>query len=65
MNTYIYEGPVLAFGKPIAKKWRGYTQAVSSKKAVSNLKFRFKTTHGLTMSTKIDLPAPILLASDI
>ena len=65
MNTYIYEGPVLAFGKIITKNWRGYTQAVSSKKAASNLKFRFKTTHGLTMSTKIDLPAPIMLASDI
>ena len=63
-ETYIYQGPVMSSGKCVDKHWTGYTRAVSSKKAKSNLKFRYKMTHGLTTKAKIDLPGEILLATD-
>lgn len=65
METYIYQGPVMSFGKCVEKKWVGYTQAVSPKKAKNNLKFRYKMTHGLTTKAKIELPEKILLVTDI
>ena len=64
MNLYLYEGPVTAFGKPVANRWRGSTYATSDKKAKSNLAFKYKKQNNLMATSKIDLPGEIILAKE-
>lgn len=54
-SEYIYEGPVMLFGKCIDQFWRGATYAESEKKALSNLTYRYKKETGRTASAKITL----------
>lgn len=56
MKYYIYEGPVLQFGKVVDQRWHGVTYAVSEKKARNNLTFRYKREHGLVPGANITLP---------
>jgi hypothetical protein len=52
---YEYIGFITSFGKIICNKWQGETQAVSPKKALINLSFRFKKENGLGINSKIEL----------
>lgn len=62
MTTYIYEGPVMEYGRCIANRWEGCTTAPTEKKAISNLKYQFKKETGRIAGTKIDLPAKLKVA---
>lgn len=46
INVYTYEGPVVLSGKVIMDKWTAKTTAKTQKKAISNLKWRFKSVFG-------------------
>ena len=59
MQEYIYDGPVTLFGTCILNRWKTKTTAVSSAKARSNLKYRFKVENGLVPSSKVDLPGKL------
>lgn len=60
-HRYTYEGPVLAFDRIKADRWKGETTAVSEAKARSNLIYQFKRENGLVARTKITLPGKIKL----
>lgn len=62
VDTYIYEGPVLLYGKVIAHYWTGETTATTLKKAKSNLVFKFKKDHGYSQKVVIDLPGKIYIS---
>lgn len=64
MNRYVYEGPVVEFGKCIMNHWTGTTYAVSEKKARSNLAYQFKTTHNRLATANISLPGQLILRGD-
>lgn len=55
MKKYCYVGPVVIFGKCVANNWTGETMAVSSGKAMSNLKFQYKKEHNMSSGTKVEL----------
>lgn len=59
MYKYIYDGPVLSFGKLITDRWVGETMAVTQKKARSNLYYQCKKALGLSSSAAISLPGKI------
>ena len=61
MTRYIYDGPVVEFGKFIANRWQGETYAVSERRARSNLSHQFKTKHNRLPSAKITLPGKLLV----
>ena len=61
MNEYVYNGPVMEFGKLIAERWYGSTYAVSETKAKSNLAYRFKQENGKCATSKISLPGKLKL----
>ena len=44
---YIYDGPVLMFGRLVAGRWTGETWAESKNKAKSNLAYQFKKSNNL------------------
>lgn len=55
-HLYLYEGPVLEFGRVINDKYKNGTQAVSKEQAISNLKFNYKKANKLDIrNSKIDL----------
>lgn len=54
-SLYVYEGPVMQFGKVVQDSWKEGTQAVSIAKALSNLKFQYKRKAKLSPNSKIDL----------
>lgn len=60
-KKYVYDGPVLYFGKCIAHRWTATTYAPSEKKARSNLIFQFTKTINRLPATKIELPGKIVL----
>lgn len=53
---WIYDGPVVAFGKCICNRWHGETMATTEQKARSNLAYQFKKTHDLVASAKVTIP---------
>ena len=59
-HRYVYEGPVMAFGRCIDNCWRDETMAVSPSKARSNMAFHYKKQTGQTARTKIELPGKIV-----
>ena len=61
MEKYIYEGPVCEFGKCIMNRWVAETVASSEKKALSNLKYRFKKQNNRMAGAKIELPGKLTL----
>lgn len=50
MKLYIYNGPVLYFGKCVADHWFGSTYAPTKRKARSNLEYRFKKENNYTVN---------------
>lgn len=63
MNQYTYDGPVVAFDKCIAHRWRASTYAVSESKARSNLMYQFKKQNNRMPNCKISLPGAIVMVS--
>lgn len=61
-ERYLYEGPVMMFGQIVQEKWFADTFAVSPKKALSNLAYRWKREHGKTADAKVTLPGRLELA---
>lgn len=61
MHSYLflYEGPVLEFDNCIERHWITSTYAVSEKKALNNLSYRYKKEHGKTANSKIKLPGKL------
>lgn len=59
MNEYIYDGPVMEFGRCINARWVASTYAVSENKAKNNLMYRCKQDHGKLPNSKITLPGKI------
>lgn len=62
-KKYIYNGPVVAFGKCIDSHWTGETMAPSINKARSNLAYQYKKQHKKIAGTKISLPGEIKAVS--
>lgn len=58
-SKYFYDGPVYKCNKFITN-WKGYTWAVSDRKALCNLSFRFKTENHLLPGVNITLDADYL-----
>lgn len=58
-RKYIYEGPVVAFGKCIDQHWTGETIATSAGKARSNLTYQYKKQNKMVASARISLPGEI------
>lgn len=61
MNIYIYEGPVLEFGRLVEERWYGETMANTEKKAKSNLAYQWKKRNNRLASSVITLPGKIQL----
>lgn len=59
MNRYIYQGPVMEFGRLIEDRWKGETLAVSEKKARSNLAYQYKKETGRAPGSNITLPGKL------
>lgn len=60
---YLYEGPVIEFDICIERHWIASTYAVSGKKALSNLSYRYKKEHGKTADSKIKLPGKLTVVA--
>ena len=61
-KQYVYSGPVMEFDNCIERNWKASTWAMSDKKALSNLAFRYKRDHNRAPNAKITLPGKITLA---
>jgi hypothetical protein len=61
---YNYEGPVVAFGKVIANRWRAETIATSRTKALNNLAYKFKQDAKLLPSARVNLVDKYLKEGD-
>lgn len=59
MSKYIYNGPVMLFGRCIQDNWHAETMAVSKGKALSNFRYQFNKYYNHIPSTKIELPGEI------
>lgn len=55
MAKYVYDGPVMVFGKFVGN-WRGETIATSEGKAKSNLAYQFRKQNNRAANTVIDFP---------
>lgn len=55
MAKYLYEGPVLVFGKLVGN-WRGETIADSEAKARSNLAYQFRKQNNRAICTVVEFP---------
>lgn len=60
---YIYKGPIYSFNQIINDNYYAETEAVSEKKALSNIQYKYKLSHKLTVNTKITLKASCLKQS--
>lgn len=61
---YIYDGPVLEFGRLVMERWLGETIAPSKNKARSNLAYQYKKQNSRLPGTKIELPGEIKLIKE-
>lgn len=52
---FIYDGPVMCFGKVISEKFKSSTIATSKKKALVNIIDQYKRWNGLGKRYKIEL----------
>lgn len=62
MDKYIYDGPVLEFGKCVQHRWRSQTKAVSEKQARNNFAYQWKKQHNMPPNAKVTLPGEIIFA---
>lgn len=58
MAKYVYDGPVMVFGKLVGR-WRGETVAPSESKAKSNLAYQFKKQNNRSANTVVEFPEKI------
>lgn len=56
---WIYEGPVVSFGRCVCQKWHGETIAPTESKARSNLTYQFKKQNHLAASARVTLPGTL------
>ncbi len=59
MNRYLYEGPVMEFGRLVQNNWKGETVAVSETKARNNLSYQWKKRNNRMAGTRITLPGKL------
>lgn len=59
-KEFRYSGPVMRFGTCIERDWKATTLALTKKKALSNLTYRYKRDHDMVPSTKIELPGELV-----
>ena len=52
---FVYDGPVLEFGRLVDENWHGETMAISEKKATSNLIYQWKMIHDRKAGSKVTL----------
>lgn len=55
MARWVYDGPVMIFGKCVADHWRAETMAPTHSKAQSNLAYQCKKQLNLIPSTRVTL----------
>lgn len=60
LHRYKYVGPVLEFDRLICSKWNGETTAKSTKEALSNLAYQFKTQNKRQPNARITLQGKYL-----
>lgn len=58
-KRYEYVGAVCVFGRTVTDRWRASTYAPSEAKAISNLKYRFRTNMGLATHVPIKMDGKI------
>ena len=58
-HKYIYDGPVMEFGRVLTDRWKGETMAPTATKARSNLTYQFKKQNNRITGSKISLPGPV------
>lgn len=54
-KIYQYDGGVRCFDQIVTTSYKAQTTAVSEKKAISNLVYRYKKEHGMAPSASIKL----------
>lgn len=60
MGRYIYEGPVVMFGKVVDDNFKGVTVAVNKKRALANLAYQWKKRNGyLPGSARLGFPGAL------
>lgn len=62
-HKYTYDGPVVAFNRCVADRWKGETMAPTEQKARSNLAYQFKKQNGKIAGTRITLPGEIKMVN--
>ena len=55
MKRYLYDGPVLMFGRCVFDHFKAETWAISEKKALSNMAYQYKRKANLGTDAKIKL----------
>ena len=65
MNRYIYDGPVVVFGRCVENKWHGETIASTEKKAKSNLTYQWKKRNNKVAGTKVTLPGKVQILEEV
>lgn len=60
-KRYVYDGPVMIFGRCASRRWLGQTSAISERKAKSNFMFQWKLANGLSITSKIEMPGKIYI----
>lgn len=63
MDKYVYQGPIVLFGRCVANNWKAETFAESEKKARSNLSYQAKKACNISASSKVTLPGKIKIVS--
>lgn len=53
-RSYIFKGAVFSYGKILSSNWQAKTRAPSYRRAISNLKYRFRSENGYKIDTPID-----------
>lgn len=61
-NTYIYNGPVLLYGKMINYSWRAEISASNEREAIKKLVDLFKRDHWYADRVVIDLPGELYIS---
>lgn len=59
MDKYVYDGPVVIFGRCVASNWKGTTWAESESKARNNLAYQAKRACNIHAGSKITLPGKL------
>lgn len=58
-EKYEYEGAVYAFGELASAHWKASTWAISPKKAITNLKYRFRIDNNYSYRTPLEMPGAL------